>query len=130
MLNKKLIIAIFVILAITVMGLAFNFVWRSDTHHGLKYILWKKGEYHFELGFYQAMSADPDRDSGIVGKSLEEVSKLFPDIRTKINCTPRQLDLMKRYNLGDDNRWLGESLWMLIIDKNTSKIISIKSIKG
>ena len=128
--KKYLILSMLALITIILTMFAYNFLLRSDTHHGLKYILWKKGEYHFELGFYQALSADPDRDSGIVGKSIEEASKLFPDMRTKENCTPRQLNLMQRFNLGDENRWLGESLWMLVVDKKTSKIIAIKAIKG
>jgi len=109
---------------------AYEYGLRTDTHHGLKYLLWKKGEYHFDAGFYQALSADPERDAGIVGKSLDDVRKLFPDIRTKENCTTRQLDLMQRYNLGEGTRWLGETLWTVVVEKDTNMIVALKAIKG
>jgi hypothetical protein len=52
----------------------------DDSHHSLRYQLWKRGRYSFHEGFRAAFMADAHRDSMVLGRTRADLEKTFPPV--------------------------------------------------
>ncbi|MGB1128397.1 MAG: hypothetical protein ACPG4K_00005, partial [Haloferula sp.] len=71
---------------------------------------WKAGWGEFDSDYVRFLNVDVDFRQGLIGKNLEEIEDLFPDLYGPEKAT----DYQKHYSGYIEHanyRWIGESSW-------------------
>jgi len=120
---RKILILLVGFSAFSISGIFTHFYNRTDDR-SLRYILWKKGVHSYPSDIiWQALIADRDRNSLVVGKSKEEIKGIFPTAHEEpIN------EYQKRYEkelIGKEHLWLGDWGVVIFLKNGVGDIVTI-----
>ncbi|HLX60911.1 MAG TPA: hypothetical protein VKX17_06475 [Planctomycetota bacterium] len=124
---KRLLLSCLGLLLVPLLTFAAWTSFPADNHHGPRYVLWKLGLYAFNpRTVYGCMVADANRDSLVLGLTVEQLEQRFGLLRTKETANDFQRSYQR--DLPDDIRWLGDSNWVVIF--SNGKVAKLDLMKG
>jgi hypothetical protein len=106
-------------------------VWLAepeDSHHGVRYQLWKRGHYSFRSGFVGAFMADVHRDSMVLGRSRADLERTFPPLSEGRKNERYWGEVYARFRPGDQFLWLWSSNWLVVL--RDGRAIYLNYLKG
>jgi hypothetical protein len=100
---------------------------KADAN-GPRYVFWKWGLYPFDPQVvYGSMVADKDRESIVIGRTVEDLERRFGLLRTAGNANEYQRYYSDRAPRGSEVRWLGDSPWLVELDEG--RAVQLRLIK-
>lgn len=93
----------------------------EDSHNlNFKYRFWKAGWGEFHSDYVRFLNVDVNFRQGLIGKELEEIERLFPNLHGSDEAT----DYQRGYSIYIDHadyRWIGESAWTIEFENGRVK---------
>jgi len=125
---RFIVIALAIIATVAAIMTVHCMIEPDDSHHSIRYQLWKHGYQSFRDGFQGAFMADPDRDSMVIGKTHEELAKEFAPLaygkRNEINWG----GTYARFRQSDQFVWLWGTNWLVVL--RDGRAIYLSYMKG
>jgi hypothetical protein len=110
------------------MAIVYCVVEPDNSHHSVRYQIWKHGYQPFRNGFKDAFMTDPDRDSMVIGKTREELEKAFPPLAYGKRNEKYWSGVYARFRQDDQFVWLWRTNWLVVL--RNGRAICLNYIKG
>ncbi|MGJ8697624.1 MAG: hypothetical protein ACSHYF_15005 [Verrucomicrobiaceae bacterium] len=109
-----------------VLGPLILLILTSQNSHRFNwgYQTWKLGWSDFEPEYLQFLTQDALLREELVGKSLSEIEKLFPDLHGPERATDYQ-SYYSSYIDHPNYRWIGDSAWTIELEDGHVKALHI-----
>lgn len=118
------------VVGFTFLGLAVLF-WNTDSYRfNLRYSLWKQGWVDYKPRYVNFLTLDTDFRGDLIGRDLDEVEKLFPNLRSLSRANRYQESYSRHIQHRDDFKgsehfWIGDSQWTIEFRNGRVKDVQI-----
>ncbi|HMT09151.1 MAG TPA: hypothetical protein PKA82_14195 [Pyrinomonadaceae bacterium] len=121
---KKYPIAIFIgILAFT-SSATINYFYKRGDDLSIRYILWKHNLYPYRSEFVGGVIADRHFQDQLVGKTKDEILRIFPDLRAE-PVNEFQEFYARTDLVGREHLWFGDKLTVMFFENGKATYIGL-----